>query len=107
MNLLLHNNNQLIKKLLRIQAEYDNYSDTDLDRLDDSDLDGYQSGKQEDDYKNSLRRQKPLKVEDILVDQLENTVQILKFVDKAPGITADEIEAAKEECMDLIMTRFS
>ena len=42
----------------------------------------------------------------VLSDQLRNTVEILRFLDKTEH-AADEIEAAKEECVERIMHYFS
>lgn len=42
----------------------------------------------------------------VLSDQLKNTVDILRFLDKTDH-PVDEVEAAKEECTERIMHYFS
>lgn len=42
----------------------------------------------------------------ILSDQLRNTVEILRFLDRTDH-PVDEVEAAKEECIERIMHYFS
>jgi hypothetical protein len=95
MELLLDNNSQLIKKLSKI-ADNQRYLD-EYERVDpDADYD-YQPVETE--------KYKPIEVQRVLVDQLKNTVEILRFLSKTE-VTADELEAAKEECLGRVETYF-
>jgi hypothetical protein len=96
MELLLDNNAQIIRKLSRISESTGRYSE-EYDRL-DPDIDYDAQPLDSEKYR-------PDQVMKVLVDQLKNTIEILRFLAKT-DVTADELSAAREECVGRVESAF-
>lgn len=109
MDVLLHNNNQLLKKLSKIEKQYREYEDFDGDSHDEVQLDLVQLPDTEEDNPDGRRRilQQPINLEiaPALADSLKNTADILRYLNLAEE-SPDEIEAAKEECVQTVLSRY-
>ncbi len=109
MDILLHNNNQLLKKLSKIEKQYRDYEDCDGDSHEETQFEYLQLQDVEEDSPDLRRRilQFPLSMEiaPALADSLKNTADILRYLHQSDGCP-DEIEAAKEECVQTVLSRF-
>ena len=89
MELLLDNNYQIIKKLIKLEE---------LPR----DQDGYLT----EEYHIEQEKLKLQNMNMVLMDMIKNTVEILKYLDKL-DFCQSEIEQTKEECISRLTSYFS